>query len=397
MSQPRTILVVGGSLAGLRAAETLRREGFDGRLTILGAESHHPYDRPPLSKDLLLGNMDSTDVGFPLSDELGADWLLGDPATGLDLVRRAVGTRSGAEHRFDGLVIATGSVPRRLPPFDHGRPEVLELRTLDDALRLRATLASRPRVAVIGCGFIGVEVAYAARDAGAEVSIVSLDPPLVVAGGVVAGVCEELLLETGVDLHIGRHVVEVREGGGTHGLVLDDGTMVEADVILVAIGARPQTDWLEGSGLTLNDGVLCDACCAVLGPERVVAAGDVARWPNPLFGGIPMRIEHWTNAVEQGMAAARTLLHGSSQDTVYAPVPSFWSDHFGTRLQSVGLPLLGDRTEVVDGSLEERRFVLASYRGEELVGATTYGMVRGLVPFRARLARREPAAVGHPG
>jgi NADPH-dependent 2,4-dienoyl-CoA reductase/sulfur reductase-like enzyme len=250
---------------------------------------------------------------------------------------------------------------------------------------------------VIGCGFIGVEVAYAARDAGAEVSIVSLDPPLVVAGGVVAGVCEELLLETGVDLHIGRHVVEVREGGGTHGLVLDDGTIVEADAILVAIGARPQTDWLEGSGLTLNDGVLCDACCAVLGPERVVAAGDVARWPNPLFGGIPMRIEHWTNAVEQGMAAARTLLHGSSHQTVYSPVPSFWSDHFGTRLQSVGLPLLGDRIEVVDGSLEERRFVLASYRGEELVGATTYGMVRGLVPFRARLARREPAAAGRPG
>jgi NADPH-dependent 2,4-dienoyl-CoA reductase/sulfur reductase-like enzyme len=132
----------------------------------------------------------------------------------------------------------------------------------------------------------------------------------------------------------------------------------------------------------------------VIGPERVVAAGDVARWPNPLFGGIPMRIEHWTNAVEQGMAAARTLLHGSGPQTVYAPVPSFWSDHFGTRLQTVGLPLLGDRSEVVDGSLEDRRFVLASYSGDELVGATTYGMVRGLVPYRIKLARRELAPAG---
>jgi NADPH-dependent 2,4-dienoyl-CoA reductase/sulfur reductase-like enzyme len=391
MTQLRTILVVGGSLAGLRAAETLRREGFDGRLTILGAEPHHPYDRPPLSKELLLGKMEPPDVGFPLGDDLEADWVLGDPATRLDLFARAVTTRSGIEHRFDGLVIATGSVPRRLPTFDHDRPGVVELRTLDDALWLREALGRRPRVALIGCGFIGVEVAYAAREADAEVSVVSLDPPLIVAGGVVAGVCEELLLDAGVGLHIGRHVTEVRESAGTHRLTLDDGATLDADVIIVAVGARPQTDWLEDSGLTLNDGVLCDACCAVVGADRVVAAGDVARWPNPLFGGMPMRIEHWTNAVEQGMAAARTLLHGSSPHTVYAPVPSFWSDHLETRLQSVGLPLLGDRSEVVEGSLEERRFVVASYRGEVLVGATTYGMVRRLVPYRLKLARREPA------
>lgn len=392
MTELGTVVVVGASLAGLRAAETLRREGFDGRLTILGAEPHHPYDRPPLSKELLKGEVEPGDVVFPLSDELEAEWALGDPVTHLDLARRAVSTASGAEHRFDGLVVATGSVPRRLPSFDHERPGVLELRTIDDALALRAALARRPRLALIGCGFIGVELAHAARQAGAEVSIVSLDPPLIVAGSVVSGVCAEMLAEAGVELHIGRYVSEVRYGADAQELILDDGTSLAAELIVVAVGARPQTDWLEDSGLTLNDGVLCDSSCAVIGADRVVAAGDVARWPNPLFGGMPMRIEHWTNAVEQGMAAARTLLHGSGPQTVYAPVPSFWSDHFGTRLQSVGLPLLGDRTEVVDGSLEDRRFVLASYRGEELVGATTYGMVRGLVRYRARLARREPAA-----
>jgi NADPH-dependent 2,4-dienoyl-CoA reductase/sulfur reductase-like enzyme len=143
----------------------------------------------------------------------------------------------------------------------------------------------------------------------------------------------------------------------------------------------------------LDDGLLCDASCAVIGADNVVAAGDIARWPNPLFGETPIRIEHWTNAVEQGAAAGRTLLHGPGPETTYAPVPSFWSDHFGTRLQSAGLPLLGDREEIVAGSPGERRFVAASYRGEELVGATTYGMVRSLIPYRVKLARREPAAV----
>lgn len=394
MTELAEVVVVGGALAGLRAAETLRLEGFDGRLTILGAEPHRPYDRPPLSKELLQGAMDAGDVAFPLSEDLDAEWALGDAATRLDLPRRKVITSSGAEHGFDGLVIATGSVPRRLPTFDHSRPRVLELRTVEHALALRDALADRARVAVIGCGFIGVEVAHAARQAGAEVAVISLDPPLIVAGNIVSDVCGQMLADAGVDLHIGRHVTEARYGDSGHELTLDDGTHLEAEVILVAVGARPQTDWLEDSGLTLHDGLLCDSSCAVVGAERIVAAGDVARWPNPLFGGIPMRIEHWTNAVEQGMAAARTLLHGSGPQTAYAPVPSFWSDHFGTRLQTVGLPLLGDRSEVVEGSLEERRFVLASYRGDELVGATTYGMVRGLVRYRARLARREPAAAG---
>ena len=394
MTSRGRVLVVGSSLAGLRAAETLRAEGYDGQLTILGAESHFPYDRPPLSKELLMGEMGPEDVALPVSSELQAEWILGDAATRLDLGRRIVETQSGNELRFDGVVIATGSVPRRLPSIGPDREGVLELRTIEHALELRAALASRPRVVLIGCGFIGVELAAAARATGADVSVVSLDPPLIVAGELVSGVCAEILADSGVRLHIGRQVAEVRGANRAEAVVLDDGTVIDADLVVVAVGARPQTDWLAGSGLTLDDGVLCDASCAAVGAEGVVAAGDVARWPNPLFGGLPIRVEHWTNAIEQGSAAARTLLHGPGHPTAFASVPSFWSDHFGTRLQSVGLPLLADRTVVVDGSLQERRFVAAGYRGDELVGATTYGMVRALVPYRATLARRQRAAVG---
>ena len=201
-----------------------------------------------------------------------------------------------------------------------------------------------------------------------------------------------MLADHGVRLHLGRTVSEVLGERRVEAVVLDDGARLDADLVVVAVGAAPVTGWLEGSGVPLENGVACDASCAVPGADRVVAAGDVARWPNPLFGGRPMRIEHWTNAVEQGVAAARTLLHGSGPQTAYRSVPSFWSDHFGTRLQSVGLPMLADRVEVVAGSVDERRFVAAAYRGDELVGATTYGMVRGLLPYRVKLAKREPVA-----
>ena len=386
MTDLRRILVVGGSLAGLRAAEGLRREGYDGELTILSAERHMPYDRPPLSKQVLTGEMEAEAVRLVVADDLGAEWILDDAAVELDLGRRVVRSRSGRDLRFDGLVIATGSTPRRLGPLDAARPGIRELRTLDDALELRHALAARPRVVIVGCGFIGVEVASAARALGSDVSIVSLDPPLVIAGELVSGVCAQMLADSGARLALGRQVVAVEGEGGVEAVVLDDGTRLEADLVVVAVGARPVTDWLEGSGLLLEDGVVCDACCAALGAERIVAAGDVSRWPNLLFDAMPMRIEHWTNAVEQGTAAARTLLRGSGAETAYTPVPSFWSDHLGTRLQTVGVPRLADRSVVVEGSLAERRFVAAAYQGEQLVAAMTYGMARALVPYRIKLA-----------
>jgi 3-phenylpropionate/trans-cinnamate dioxygenase ferredoxin reductase component len=393
MSGLRRIVVVGASLAGLRAAEALRSEGFDGRLTVLGAESHMPYDRPPLSKEVLTGSMSRADIDFRIPDDLDAEWILGDAATGLDLQRRVVSSAAGRELEFDGLVIATGSAPRRLPLLEPGSLDgIVELRTLEDSLALRATLERKPRVVLVGCGFIGIEVASSARALGCEVDMVSLDPPLIVAGNVFSDVCSEMLLDHGVRMHLGRHITEVHGAARVEAVVLDDGVRLSADVVVVAVGAHPVTDWLAGSGVPLDDGVVCDSSCAVQGAPGVVAAGDVARWTNPLFGEAPMRIEHWTNAAEQAGAAARTLLHGSGRHTAFSSVPSFWSDHFGTRLQSVGLPLLADRLEVVDGSVQERRFVAVGYRGDEVVGATTYGMIRGLLRYRMQLAKREPVA-----
>ena len=396
MTDLRRILVVGGSLAGLRAAEGLRREGYDGELTILSAERHMPYDRPPLSKQVLTGEMEAEAVRLVVADDLGAEWILDDAAVELDLGRRVVRSRSGRDLRFDGLVIATGSTPRRLGPLDAARPGIRELRTLDDALELRHALAARPRVVIVGCGFIGVEVASAARALGSDVSIVSIDPPLIVAGELISGVCAQMLVDSGARLALGRQVVTVEGDGGVKAVVLDDGTRLEAELVVVAVGARPVTDWLEGSGLVVEDGVVCDPCCAALGADGIVAAGDVARWPNLLFEAMPMRIEHWTNAVEQGAAAARTLLRGSDAATAYSPVPSFWSDHLGTRLQTVGVPRLADRSVIVDGSLAERRFVAAAYQGEQLVAAVTYGMARALVPYRIKLADGRVPASGAP-
>jgi 3-phenylpropionate/trans-cinnamate dioxygenase ferredoxin reductase subunit len=393
------VVVVGASLAGLRAAEALRREGFAGQLTIVGDEPHRPYDRPPLSKEVLAGSMSCEDVALPGRDELDAEWILGDAATALDTERRVVTTASGRELPYDGLVIATGSAPRRLPAFDPRLPNVLELRTLEDARALRAAAtAPGARLLLVGAGFIGVEVAATARALGAEVTVVSLDAPLAIVGEAVSRTASAMLEEAGVTVLTGRTVAETVAGERFEAAILDDGTRIEADAVVVAIGASPCTEWLEHSGLLLDNGVVCDASLAAVGVEGVVAAGDVARWPHPLFGGMTMRIEHWTNAVEGGAAAARTLLHGSGPETEYAAVPSVWSDHFGVRLQTVGVPAFADRIEVVEGSVRERRFCAAAYREDRLIGAVAYSMPKALVRYRIRLARGaylehpEPAA-----
>jgi 3-phenylpropionate/trans-cinnamate dioxygenase ferredoxin reductase subunit len=384
--RPQRIVIVGASLAGLRSAQALREEGFEGEVLMLGEEPYTPYDRPPLSKGLLAGSQEPAQLELRGVAQLEASWLLGDPACRLDSGRRLITTRSGRTIAYDRVLIATGSVPRRIPALNPSRPGVHELRTLDDALALRQALAGARKLAIVGAGFIGVEVASTARSLGLEVDLVSLDPPLAAVGSLVSTLTTQLLAEHEVGLHLSRSVVAVEGTPRVERLLLDDGTRVEADVVLSAVGAVPATAWLKDSGLRLQDGVVCDAWCAALGADGVVAAGDVARWPNRLFGETPIRVEHWTNAGEQARVAAHTMLHGSGHGEPHTSVPSFWSEHFGLRLQSVGLPGHGDPLEVLNGDLAQRRFVATSRRGGRLVGAVAYGMPRALVALRAELA-----------
>ncbi|WAL67722.1 FAD-dependent oxidoreductase [Amycolatopsis cynarae] len=381
----RGLVVVGASLAGLRAVEGARRAGFDGPITLIGGEPHPPYDRPPLSKSFLDGEVDVPyyRTGEFLTGELGVRLLLGTPASGLDTDARSV-IVGGAEIPYDGLVIATGATARRLP----GAGElsgVHTLRTLDDARAVREALEAGPRTVVIGAGFIGSEVASAARKRGLDVTIVEAAPtPLTRALGALGGVCSNLHRVHGTDLRCGA-AVEALEGNGRVDRVrLADGTVLDADLVVVGIGAEPETGWLDGSGLVVDNGVVCDESLAASVPG-VYAAGDVARWFNPLFGR-HMRLEHWSSAAEQGAAAgAAAALPGAAKP--YETVPYFWSDWYDTRLQFVGVPE-ADEVEIALGDVESNRFVALYRAGDRLAGALTVNRPRETMKFRALIARR---------
>ncbi|MFJ7998629.1 NAD(P)/FAD-dependent oxidoreductase [Streptomyces sp. NPDC096310] len=362
----RRIVVVGASAAGLAAVETLRREGYDGTLTLIGEEPHPPYDRPPLSKQILSGEWSPDRLPLrPYADldALGLDLRLGAAATGLDTAGRTVLLADGARVEYDGLIVATGVRPRRLPGQD-----AHVLRTMDDALALRDRLGPGRRLAVVGAGFLGAEAAAVARRLGARVTLIEPAPvPLAHAVGTAVGeVLSRAHLEHGVDLRTG---VSVREITGA-GVLLADGGLVEADEVLVAVGSLPNTEWLADSGLTVEDGLVCDAYCAAA--PGVYGAGDVARWHNPLFG-VDMRIEHRTHAAEQGMAAARNLLRPEARKP-FAPVPYFWSDQYDMKVQAYGYLRGHDEVAVVAGDLAERRFVAAYRTGDRVTGALAVGM-----------------------
>ena len=388
-----TVVVVGASLAGVQAADTLRENGFDGRLVLVGAEPHLPYDRPPLSKEVLAGSgsADETELrpaGHYASQ--GIELVLGTAATGLDLDRRIVhlADEDAPPLPFDGLVIATGAAPRRLS----GRSElegVHVLRTVDDCLAISAALDGSPRVVVVGAGFIGAEVAATCRGRGLDVTVVeALQVPLARAVGPAIGAALAALhREHGVALRTGVGVAGLEGKGRVERVALADGSAVDADLVVVGVGVSPQTGWLDGSGLTLDNGVVCDAACVAA--PGVVAAGDVARWENRLFGGL-MRVEHWTNAVEQGTAAANSLLATAAgeEPQPFAPVPYFWSDQYGLRIQYVGASRPGDEMVVVDGALDDRRFVAVYGRDGRIVAALAVGRARKLMAYRRMIAER---------
>jgi len=386
----RTVAIVGTSLAGLRAAETFRREGFDGRIVAIGAEPHLPYDRPPLSKELLRGDWEPDQVVLRKQgvDDLDLDWRLGARAVALHVDEHLVELHDGERVPFDGLVIATGATPRRLP----NQPNLaglFTLRTLDDALALRELLDSHPKVVVIGAGFIGAEIAATCRMRGLDVTVLeALPQPMVRGLGPELGaVIAAIHRDHGVDLRTGVQV-EAIDGDGegqVRGVRLGDGSIVEADVVVVGVGVVPETAWLEGSGLTLDNGVVCDETC--LAAPGIVAAGDVARWPNPLFDGASMRLEHWTNATEQGVHAARRLL---GHDEPFAPVPFVWSDQYDRKIQTVGIVSADADVEVhiAHGTLADRQFVALFGRNGRLFGALGFNRPRFVMQYRRIIAER---------
>lgn len=381
-----TIAVVGASLAGLRGVEALRRIGFGGRIEWIGAEPHEPYDRPPLSKQVLRGEWGPEQLALARSGlaELRAEQRFGRRAVRIDTDARRIVLDDGAELAFDGLLIATGASPRRLP----GQPAldgVFTLRTLDDALAIRAALERAPRVCVVGGGFIGAEVAASCRERGLDVTMVeALGHPLEQAlGPEIGALFAAIHRDHGVALRTGVAVAAIEGAGRVERVRLADGSVIPADVVIVGIGVRPETAWLEGSGVELRDGVVCDERCATAVPN-VVAAGDVARFWNPRYGE-EMRVEHWTHAVEQAEAAAATLVHGRAAAKPYAPVPYVWSDQYDAKLAVAGRPRGGDEIRIVDGSLEERRFVALFGRGGRLAGAVAMNRMRKLMDWRRAL------------
>ena len=362
------VVIVGASLAGFRAAEELRTRGHAGTITIVGDEPHRPYDRPPLSKQVLTGakppESTTLHVASGSVEDLDLDWRLGATATGLDLEDRTVLLGGGERLSYDGLVIATGAAPRRLPGTDH-LDGVHTLRSLDDSVAIRAALVASPqRVAVVGAGFIGAEVAASTRSMGIDVSLVEALPvPLERGLGPEMGaVVADLHRDHGVDVHLGVGVVRIEGSERVERIRLTDGSVLDVDLVVVGIGVSPNTGWLEGSGLTLDNGVVCDAACRAA--PGVVAAGDVARWPNERFGEV-MRVEHWDNAIEMGGHAARTLLGAPEH---YSPVPWFWSDQYDRKIQLAGRAAADDTVKVVSGSVEERKFVAFYGRAGRIVG-----------------------------
>ncbi len=379
------IVVVGASLAGLRAVETLRREGFAGRLTLVGAERHEPYDRPPLSKDYLAGTADRAAIALRKDgfDDLDVVLRLGETAHSLDVDARTVGI-SDSTVAFDGLLIATGAHPRTLPtqPALDG---VHTLRTVEDADAISKWIDGGARLCVIGAGFIGAEVAATARGKGREVTVLEALPQPMVrgVGPVIGAVLARLHRAHGVDLRLGVGVQSIAGEGRVERVHLVDGSVVACDVVLVAIGALPSTDWLTDSGLTVDNGVVCDA--ALRAAPGIVAAGDVCRWPNAAFDDELMRIEHWTNAAEQGVHAARTLLAGESAEP-FVTVPFVWSDQYDVKIQSAGRFSADDRMEVVSGSTDDDRFVAIFERAGRVSGVLGFSQPRRVMQYRRFIA-----------
>ncbi|MEU5846212.1 NAD(P)/FAD-dependent oxidoreductase [Saccharopolyspora shandongensis] len=387
MTVPDDVLIVGASVGGLTVAEALRRKGFTGRIRVVGEEPRPPYGRPPLSKEVLIGRWSAEAVHLRPAgglDELGVDWLLGHRAKQLRLDTRTVALDRGKALSYGALVIATGLVPNRPDGFTDAHT----LRTLDDALRLRQKLQTARRVAVIGAGVLGCEVAAACCVLGKQATLIDPGPaPMALQLGAELGSHVAALHESrGVRLRTGVGAARlISEDGKTSGVELASGEVVEADLAVLAAGSAPATGWLVDSGLRLEDGVCCDA--SLRAADDVYAVGDVARWHDPGTG--TARLETRTNATEQALVVADNILGG---DRRYNPIPYFWSDQYDTKIQVHGVIAAHARIRIAEGDPREGRFLALAEGDDGVTAAIGWNHPRGVRTARRTL--RSPLPVG---
>ena len=401
MSELPTIAIVGASLAGLSAARTLRREGFNGSIVVLDADPALPYDKPPLSKQLLAGDWDPEKIVLSaVNEDLQLDLRRATRAIALDTANRQLTfttSQSAASDvapgeretlTYDGLILACGASARWLPGTQ-GIAGVHVVRSLDDSLQLRDELEANPsRVVVIGAGFIGAEVASTCRKRGLNVTLIEAMPlPLGhILGEQVGEVCAEIHRMNGVDLRLGTGIeklntIQTDEGERVVGVTLSNGETIDAEVVVIGIGVAVNTHWLENSGLQLENGIVCDN--TLKAAANVVACGDIARYPSARMGQM-VRIEHWEHAIAGGEAAARTLLAEMSGQPgpVFDALPWFWSDQYDRKIQLAGRPGPDDSFEIVHGSLEEFRFVALYGKGDKLTAVLGMNRPRHVVQLR---------------
>jgi 3-phenylpropionate/trans-cinnamate dioxygenase ferredoxin reductase subunit len=394
------VVIVGGSLAGLRSAEGLRKAGYSGPIKVIGNEPYLPYNRPPLSKDLLSGPGEIDEIYFPIKESVAdIEWVLGQAATSLDIQEQKVTDLSGTSHSYSALVIATGLRPKPLPVDANGISGIHVLRTFDDAIALRKQLLPGVKVLILGAGFIGCEVAATAIKAGCQVRVVArTHEPMQEALGKPLGKEVKRRHELkGVEFVKGASVFGLIGDGHVERVILDSGVIYDADLVVVAIGSLPNTEWLEGSGIDVSNGVLVDGGLRAVSSngtvvENVFAVGDVARYVNPLFDQVPRRVEHWNLPTETGKRAGLILgkyLNGESVAEMlaepFAPLPSFWSDQYDMHILAFGMTYLADRSELVAGEISGE-CVFEYFRDDKLVGVCGIGMRPTIQGYRSRFA-----------
>jgi NADPH-dependent 2,4-dienoyl-CoA reductase/sulfur reductase-like enzyme len=390
----RRVVVVGAALAGMRTVQALRRQGYAGTITLVGAEPHVPYDRPPLSKQYLAGDLDLEEIaicGTDAIERLDVELVLGVAASGLDLAAREVNLAGGGRLSFDRLVVATGAAPV-VPAIFRSYAGITGFRTVEDATLLRDRLAAGDRVVVVGGGFIGAEIASTARQSGYDITLVeALEQPLQrVLGAEIGAVLAAMHVERGVTLHTGAAVTEVTGSERVEGLLLADGRRIECDHVVVSVGVHPGTGWLAGSGLDLRDGVRCDGVGRAAGSGGLVyAVGDVASWHHERYGQ-HLRVEHWTSAVEMAPVVARDLMGITGAAAAQPELPYFWSDQCGTKIQLIGRVKADDQVHVVVGSIASGRFVALYRTGDRVSAALSFGMPRDLMRIRPAIEADRP-------